>query len=189
MEEEGEVFVDTLRLPHDADDEYGDQNEMKEIKRHVRESTKRKNRMMLQESGVDLSGGKSGTINMPTAQSHDRLFLPENMRYYSMHLMFPCIERTYEYDEYGERVDVNELKNRSLQLYEEDMNRLNEGNKAEKTQVSEEEEQEEVPTKSISENITVHLLCRLEFINFEGRADALSVRNILRQISPRKVVC
>jgi cleavage and polyadenylation specificity factor subunit 2 len=188
MEDEGEVFVDTLRLPHDADDEYGDRNELKEIKRHVRETQKRKNRMLLAESGVDMSGGLKSPIAHSAAQSHDRLFLPENMRYYSLHLMFPCIERNYEYDEYGERVDVNELKNRSLQLYEEDMNRLNEGNKVMDKKPEQEQEQEEIPTKSVSENIIVHLLSRLEFVNFEGRADALSVRNILRQIGPRKIV-
>lgn len=189
MEEDGEMmFVDTLRLPHDADDEYGDKNELNEIKRHVRETTKRKNRLLLLESGVDMSGGKLAS----GVESHNRLFLPDNMRYFSSHLMFPCIEKMYEYDEYGEKVDVNELKNRSLQLYEEEMNRLNEGDKNKLQQQTQgevaPEEVEEIPTKSVSENIVLNLLCSLEYINFEGRADSLSVRNILRQVNPRKVV-
>jgi len=47
---------------------------------------------------------------------------------------------------------------------------------------------EEWPTKCVSSIVKVEVLCKLEFIEFEGRSDGESVKKILAQIKPKQLV-
>eukprot|EP01080_Neovahlkampfia_damariscottae_P009302 gene9302-1390_t len=128
----------------------------------------------------DSDDEETETLNNP------RLFLPENLRYHSQFLMFPCVEKSYQFDEYGQMIDVEELESRTSQFIEND----------EKYQEEEEEiimgqEIEEdfiPPTKCIEE--THHCLknCEVKVIEYEGRSNSLSIKNILSSIKPRKLI-
>lgn len=49
-------------------------------------------------------------------------------------------------------------------------------------------EKEVHPFKYTVEEGTLDLICKLIYIDFEGRVDGKSIRNILTQVSPRKMV-
>eukprot|EP01138_Halocafeteria_seosinensis_P010740 gb/GECG01010968.1/.p1 GENE.gb/GECG01010968.1/~~gb/GECG01010968.1/.p1 ORF type:complete len:833 (+),score=103.21 gb/GECG01010968.1/:1-2499(+) len=48
--------------------------------------------------------------------------------------------------------------------------------------------EESLPTKSIVEELELTVNCRVKTINFEGRADAKSINNILEKVDPRRLV-
>lgn len=45
------------------------------------------------------------------------------------------------------------------------------------------------PSKYISEDIMLSIRCQVFHIDFEGRSDFESMKNIIQQLAPRKVVC
>lgn len=47
----------------------------------------------------------------------------------------------------------------------------------------------ETPSKYIVENRVLSLRCLVYYIDFEGKFDSLSLKNIIQQLSPRKLVC
>ena len=47
---------------------------------------------------------------------------------------------------------------------------------------------EEVPTKCVSEHVTLSVKCSISFIDFEGRSDGESMLKIVQQIKPREVI-
>ena len=49
--------------------------------------------------------------------------------------------------------------------------------------------EEKRPQKAIVriENVTVN--CKIEYLNYEGKSDAISIKNILSTMAPRKIVC
>lgn len=44
------------------------------------------------------------------------------------------------------------------------------------------------PSKYIIEEITLKLRCFVHYVDYEGRSDAESIKNIIQQLSPRKLV-
>ena len=54
--------------------------------------------------------------------------------------------------------------------------------------VEEEEEAQEVPTKLVSETREVHIRATILTVDFEGKADGKSVRTLITQSSPRRVM-
>ncbi|EFC40481.1 predicted protein [Naegleria gruberi] len=124
----------------------------------------------------ELTGGADDD-----SQTHARLYLPENMRYHSQYLMFPCIERGISKDEYGESVDPEDFKLRLLQADQ------SEQIMADNT-IHEEEDYYEPPSKIESENVSVRILCKLAYLDFEGRSSPVDIKNILQKINPRKLI-
>lgn len=47
---------------------------------------------------------------------------------------------------------------------------------------------DDVPTKCISRFAKVEVLCKLHFIDFEGRSDGESVKKMLERLQPRKLI-
>lgn len=45
-----------------------------------------------------------------------------------------------------------------------------------------------VPTKVVEEIIDISMSCNVLFVDFEGRADGRSVKNIIPQLQARKIV-
>lgn len=50
------------------------------------------------------------------------------------------------------------------------------------------EKEIKIPYKYFSSQVNVHLKCKVIYIDFEGRVDGNSIRNILPQVAPRKLV-
>lgn len=49
-------------------------------------------------------------------------------------------------------------------------------------------EEDKIPSKYVSHDAELKLRCKVMYIDFEGRSDGRSIRNILPQVSPRKLV-
>lgn len=102
--------------------------------------------------------------------------------------MFPHIERKRRVDEYGETVDVAAWlrKDRALAVAVE----AEEAREAQQKKQEEEEKNQpaEPPSKFITENIKVHLHCKLMFIDMDGLNDGRSVKTIIPQVNPRKMI-
>lgn len=46
----------------------------------------------------------------------------------------------------------------------------------------------EIPCKYIQEQVHLTFHCKIQFIDFEGRSDGRSMRNILQQLAPKKLI-
>jgi len=103
--------------------------------------------------------------------------------------MFPHIERKRRVDEYGETVDVAAWlrKGRALAVAVES----EEAKEARQKKQEEEEKNKapaEPPSKFISETMQIHLQCQVMFIDMEGLNDGRSVKTIIPQVNPRKMI-
>lgn len=50
------------------------------------------------------------------------------------------------------------------------------------------DDDELVPSKYINQQITVDVQCLLKYIDFEGLSDGKSIKNILQNVNPKKLV-
>ncbi|KAG8717117.1 hypothetical protein FRC08_008152 [Ceratobasidium sp. 394] len=103
--------------------------------------------------------------------------------------MFPHIERKRRVDEYGETVDVAAWlrKGRALAVAVES----EEAKEARQKKQEEEEKNKapaEPPSKFISETMQIHVRCQVMFIDMEGLNDGRSVKTIIPQVNPRKMI-
>ncbi|KAJ3220872.1 cleavage and polyadenylation specificity factor subunit 2 [Clydaea vesicula] len=99
--------------------------------------------------------------------------------------MFPVVEKRLKYDDYGEIFDPTIYMTGEFQSVI-----------AQKL-IDEEELQDEenfkkkevfVPSKYTKLDISIKLVCKLIYIDFEGLTDGVSIRNILPQVNPRKLI-
>ncbi|EIW82350.1 hypothetical protein CONPUDRAFT_54247 [Coniophora puteana RWD-64-598 SS2] len=104
--------------------------------------------------------------------------------------MFPYVEKKRRVDEYGETIDVG-MWLRKGKVMEED----SQGDEAKdvKRRQAEEEEKfqkaaQEPPYKFVTSEIEVQLACRLLFIDMQGLNDGRSVKTIIPQMNPRKMI-
>ncbi|PRP78105.1 cleavage and polyadenylation specificity factor subunit 2 [Planoprotostelium fungivorum] len=94
------------------------------------------------------------------------------------HPMFPYKEVISKYDDYGEPLQPDEFK------IEDD-----EEKKEKKSSESViPEEQEEIPTKLVVEQVKVQIRCSIVSVDFEGISDLRSVKAIVQQMLPRKLI-
>ncbi|KAJ1309040.1 hypothetical protein OPQ81_004721 [Rhizoctonia solani] len=103
--------------------------------------------------------------------------------------MFPHIERKRRVDEYGETVDVAGWlrKDRALAVAVE----AEEAREAQQKKQEEEEKNKapaEPPSKFIIETVEVQLRCKLLFVDMDGLNDGRSVKTIIPQVNPRKMI-
>ncbi|CAE6522625.1 unnamed protein product [Rhizoctonia solani] len=103
--------------------------------------------------------------------------------------MFPHIERKRRVDEYGETVDVAAWlrKDRALAVAVE----AEEAREAQQKKQEEEEKNKvpaEPPSKFIVETVEVQLRCKLLFVDMDGLNDGRSVKTIIPQVNPRKMI-
>uniref|UniRef100_A0A6G1SDR1 Cleavage and polyadenylation specificity factor subunit 2 n=1 Tax=Aceria tosichella TaxID=561515 RepID=A0A6G1SDR1_9ACAR len=104
--------------------------------------------------------------------------------------MFPApIERKLRFDDYGEEIDPQDYvlthkMHGSNRLLEVEDNKENQSQENE----SEEQEPEVKPTKCVSIVATLHVQARLHLFDFEGRSDGESVKNLVSQVRPRRLI-
>lgn len=115
-------------------------------------------------------------------QKHD-LFVKRDSPFDEMglHPMFPYMEKRAFYDDYGEVIKI------------EDMNI---GNNATSMITDDETNmdgipcpvEEEVPTKPKLMEVKIHIKCKVKFFDFEGRTDIASMKRIVKNVSPRRLM-
>lgn len=98
--------------------------------------------------------------------------------------MFPFEDKRPVWDDYGVPLEPGEytVPDEGLQ------DRMETVDSAAQEEEEEEEEEEEAPTKAVVEDLRIDVRCKVHYIDFEGRSDGRSVRNIITNIAPRKLI-
>lgn len=121
--------------------------------------------------------------------------------------MFPCIERKLKWDEYGEIINPEDYSSFDVSRMGAALNggvpggddkenlRLEEANggggkaaEAAAAAASLEALEALNPTKCTVTTLQVAVLCRLEFIDFEGRTDDESLKRLIIKVNPRRLI-
>ncbi|CAI2180410.1 19114_t:CDS:2 [Funneliformis geosporum] len=107
------------------------------------------------------------------------------------YLMFPYIEKRKRYDEYGELIQADQFKNKGIEglglmIDGENGDRMegdsdDDSDKADQSNV-------DVPTKYVYYDEEIHFQCQLRFIDLEGTNDGRSLKTIVPQVQPRKLI-
>ncbi|KAJ3290511.1 cleavage and polyadenylation specificity factor subunit 2 [Rhizoclosmatium sp. JEL0117] len=92
--------------------------------------------------------------------------------------MFPVVNTRSWIDDYGEAVDASMFVNKDTAAMEEAEEEIEETRDLQDT----------IPSKYVTFTIDVRVACKVIFVDFEGRSDGKSIRNILTQVAPRKLV-
>ncbi|KAH8113222.1 cleavage and polyadenylation specificity factor subunit [Phellopilus nigrolimitatus] len=103
--------------------------------------------------------------------------------------MFPYVERKRRVDSYGEVLDVGTWL-RKGKIFEEEAE-SEEVKEAKRRKEAEEEAKKiaiEPPSKFISLDLEVQLVCRLLFVDMEGLNDGRAVKKIAAHVNPRKMI-
>jgi cleavage and polyadenylation specificity factor subunit 2 len=103
----------------------------------------------------------------------------------SRYPMYPCHEEKIKYDDYGEIIRPEDFMDTAEPVNNLDSHVTLHQPEAE---VEEEAHKEEVPTKCVSSTQNFAVNCKVQFIDFEGRTDGESIKKLLHQLKPRKVV-
>ncbi|XP_060532873.1 probable cleavage and polyadenylation specificity factor subunit 2 [Cylas formicarius] len=99
--------------------------------------------------------------------------------------MYPFREEKIKCDDYGEIVKIEDYKLADVAMEGED----NKENVVIKQEDDEDiEEITEVPSKCIMLPRTIQVNCQVQYIDFEGRSDGESLKKILSQLRPRRVI-
>ncbi|KAF3793568.1 Cleavage and polyadenylation specificity factor subunit 2 [Nymphaea thermarum] len=100
--------------------------------------------------------------------------------------MFPFFENSTEWDDFGEVINPDDYM-----IKEEDVDQnlfagVGVGNKID--EISAELLLDTKPSKVVSNEITVQVKCSLIYMDFEGRSDGHSMKSIIKNVAPLKLV-
>ncbi|XP_045595485.1 probable cleavage and polyadenylation specificity factor subunit 2 [Procambarus clarkii] len=154
--------------------------------RQKREEEEEEQRIKMEE--VESSSDSEGEEGLE-AGKHDIIVLHEKAGTQSMfrsrkhHPMFPLHEEKVRGDDYGEFINLEDF----------DIGSMKEENKENiDIQIPFEDEDimdiEEVPSKCVSQTVTVRVAAQILFIDFEGRSDGESIRKIVEAMHPLRVI-
>ncbi|XP_018497303.1 cleavage and polyadenylation specificity factor subunit 2 [Galendromus occidentalis] len=112
------------------------------------------------------------------------------------HLMFPLKEEKLKWDEYGEIINTDMFSNMGLNApgdilepsvlgQQQQQHVSDRKDDAKKEQVT---EQAEIPTKCIAKEVTIQVNCSIDYIDFEGRSDGESIRQLVQMMKPKRLV-
>ncbi|KAI0226499.1 hypothetical protein L0F63_001544, partial [Massospora cicadina] len=102
--------------------------------------------------------------------------------------MYPYLERKRKFDDYGESINPTSYATKPEAIAAK-RERL--GDPEDVPEVEEPEpavEPEPEPMKAVQEHVQISLACSLQFIGLEGRSDGRSLKTILAQLAPRKLI-
>ena len=107
--------------------------------------------------------------------------------------MFPSVERKIKWDEYGEIINPDDFSIFDMSRIMgsgEDKENMDDpmGNGNDQLGSTESKRENLNPTKCLSSMVEVNVACRIEFIDFEGRSDADSIKRIIGNVKPRRLI-
>ncbi|KAI8375788.1 beta-lactamase-like protein [Blakeslea trispora] len=110
--------------------------------------------------------------------------------------MFPYLEKRKKIDDYGEAIQVEHyMKASDFERIEQEKKSLGEGanfSKEDDMMMDTDEPllpgRDETPTKYTSSNQQLQIACLLRYVDLEGLSDGRSMKTILPQIAPRKLI-
>lgn len=158
-------------------------------------------RKLEQEKEVDMDSSDESDMDddleQPAAtktKHHDLMMKSEGSRKGSFfkqakksYPMFPTHEERIKWDEYGEIIRLEDFLVPELQANEEEKIKMESGltNGAKETM---NQDLSVVPTKCVSSIESLEIRARVSYIDYEGRSDGDSIKKIINQMKPRKLV-
>ncbi|KAL2635973.1 hypothetical protein R1flu_007452 [Riccia fluitans] len=180
-----------------------------ELKAHEEENRSKQEALKASEpaedSGSQLSGGtgpapaaavepaknNEGSNKFSSgASQRDVLIEGFTMPSNSVAPMFPFHERSSDWDEYGEIINPDDYIAKDEDMMDFTLNQQGPAADGEDKADGEAEDLllNEKPSKVILEDITVQVRCSLQYMDYEGRSDGKSIKNILAHVAPLKLV-
>jgi cleavage and polyadenylation specificity factor subunit 2 len=162
---------------------------------------------------TEQSGGPSGTAYAGAQDSTHHPYdvyirdMPRSSGFFKhaqAYRMFPVHEPRVRVDDYGEMIDPRAYMREEEQNAIEFSALQKEDGEKEDMEVSKEESmleseqyhggqglklEDAVPSKYVEYKMDLKVCCQVVYIDFEGRSDGKSIKNILAQVAPRKLVC
>ncbi|KAH7697660.1 hypothetical protein AAVH_35256 [Aphelenchoides avenae] len=143
-------------------------------------------------SGVEVKPEASAQRDRPYdimaqfEQKQQASFFKQNKKQFPM---FPFQEEKSKWDDYGEIIRPEEYMIADAMVPqvkdEDDADRKQEADEPDGQIIP---SIEEWPTKCVRDFTKIEILCKVEFIEFEGRSDGESIKKILAQIKPKQLV-
>lgn len=103
--------------------------------------------------------------------------------------MYPVLERKMKWDDFGEELNPKDFLNFADKC--DNGGRPGSSATLDEPAVDGTDEMlidEEVPTKCITRLVTININASIKFIDFEGRSDGESIKKIIQQIRPRRLI-
>ncbi|RGB38277.1 beta-lactamase-like protein [Rhizophagus diaphanus] len=109
------------------------------------------------------------------------------------YLMFPYIEKRKRYDEYGEIIQADQFRNKGIEglghvIDGESGDRMEDDNIDDSDKADQSTADSNVPTKYVYYDENIHFQCQLRYIDLEGTNDGRSLKTIVPQVQPRKLI-
>ncbi|KHN82608.1 putative cleavage and polyadenylation specificity factor subunit 2 [Toxocara canis] len=139
---------------------------------------------------AQLAEQRSHDIMWRWEQQQKSSFFKQNKKAFPV---FPYIEEKTRWDDYGEIIRPEEYMIADTSIVPhtttERVSETVPGTPgSENGQTVPHFEEREWPTKCISQITKMEVLCKVEFIDFEGRSDGESIKKILSQIKPKQLI-
>jgi len=143
-----------------------------------------------EESESEDEDDEKSALSMNKSK-YDLMLTDEKLRHKSsffkqakIHPMFPYKEERMKWDDYGEIIKPEDYTINEVSISDEpECLRMDEIK--EDLEIL---EIKEVPTKSVSQKVTVDVKCQIRYIDFEGRSNGESVKRILSLVKPRQLI-
>jgi cleavage and polyadenylation specificity factor subunit 2 len=157
-----------------------------ELKNYLEQKRLEANSLQKEDISYSESESEEETQEAEEEKGAAQIF-KKRARLASSYPMFVSKESHIITDDYGEVLKVEEffINSGQQQKMLEDLDSKMSGTDDES---DEDMTEPELPTKDIEELVTIDVLCSVHFIAFEGRLDGTSIRNILQNLSTRKMI-
>lgn len=149
-----------------------------------------------EEEEDDPMGGSSAS-RKPVSKTHDLMIGDGKQRvggffkHKKSYPMYPCVETKVKWDDYGEFINPEDFMIFDTStIATNSQARVNEENKENlrKEELEKEKEEDKIPTKCVTRVQTFQVLANIQFIDFEGRSDGDSLKKIIANMKPRRVI-
>ncbi|WVQ80726.1 hypothetical protein IAT38_002831 [Cryptococcus sp. DSM 104549] len=104
--------------------------------------------------------------------------------------MFPFVERKgRKVDQYGEGLDIGQWMRKGREIAEEgETEEVREARKKKEEEEERQKQRPEIPSKYISEKVDLDLKASIFFVDMEGLHDGQSIKTIISDLQPRKLI-
>lgn len=105
--------------------------------------------------------------------------------------MFPFVERKgRKIDQFGEGLDIGQWMRKGREIAEEgETEEVREAKKRKEEEEEKAKQAPEPPSKYVSEEVGVEMKAMIGFVDMEGLHDGQSIKTIISDLQPRKLVC
>ncbi|KAG4098147.1 Metallo-hydrolase/oxidoreductase [Neocallimastix lanati (nom. inval.)] len=185
---EGEELKEFLRL-----------DQIKKEK-EAAEAAQRKHNLLIMEDDDNDDNDDNDEIDVNLLNTQFDLYVRDsnnmdyttNMYYNDQpYKMYPCNDQRKKFDDYGEVINAEMYAHDEFQAAQlENSLKESEEEKIDLMKIDKPEREAEmsIPSKCISHIESIPIKCKVCYIDFEGLSDGKSIKNIIPQVSPKKII-